>query len=73
MESNELDRKWSQDCGHGKIQYGKLHDDDLDVIAGKRLKVLGKLQEPYTVSLKKKQKMKWSHFRTGQEYLRDYF
>ena len=35
------------DEGSLKQQWGKLTDDDLDVIAGQRDKLVGKLQERY--------------------------
>jgi uncharacterized protein YjbJ (UPF0337 family) len=39
--------KWKQAKGSLKQQWGKLTDDDLDVIAGQRDKLIGKLQERY--------------------------
>lgn len=39
--------KWNQLKGEVKKQWGKLTDDDLDVIAGEKDKLIGKLQERY--------------------------
>lgn len=34
----------------GRVQWGKLTDDDLDVIAGRREQLAGKLQERYGIA-----------------------
>jgi uncharacterized protein YjbJ (UPF0337 family) len=39
--------------GHVKEQWGKLTDDQLDVIAGKRDQLAGKIQEAYGVRKRK--------------------
>ena len=41
---------WNQFKGKVKEQWGRLTDDELDVIAGKRDQLTGKLQERYGVS-----------------------
>ncbi|MBT9541130.1 CsbD family protein [Thiobacillus sp.] len=38
---------WKQYSGQVKTQWGKLTDDHLDVIAGKREELAGKIQEAY--------------------------
>jgi uncharacterized protein YjbJ (UPF0337 family) len=38
---------WKQFRGKVKAQWGKLTDDHLDVIAGKRVELAGKIQEAY--------------------------
>jgi uncharacterized protein YjbJ (UPF0337 family) len=47
MNSDQMAGKWTQIKGKAKQQWGKLTDDDLDVIAGKRDVLVGKLQERY--------------------------
>jgi uncharacterized protein YjbJ (UPF0337 family) len=42
-----LEGKWKQIRGQMKEWWGKLTDDDLDVIGGKKDKLVGKLQERY--------------------------
>jgi len=42
--------KWMQFKGMVKEQWGKLTDDDLDKIAGKRDQLLGKVQERYGIA-----------------------
>jgi uncharacterized protein YjbJ (UPF0337 family) len=41
---------WKQFKGRVKTQWGKLTDDHLDVIAGKRVELAGKIQEAYGVT-----------------------
>jgi uncharacterized protein YjbJ (UPF0337 family) len=45
MNEDRIKGNWKQFTGTIKEQWGKLTDDDLDVIAGKRDQFLGKLQE----------------------------
>ncbi|NMM77893.1 general stress protein CsbD [Acidovorax sp. SRB_14] len=45
MNEDRIKGNWKQFTGKIKEQWGKLTDDDLDVVAGKRDQFLGKLQE----------------------------
>lgn len=45
MNEDRIKGNWKQFTGKIREQWGKLTDDDLDVIAGKREQFLGKLQE----------------------------
>lgn len=47
MDSNVFKGKWKRMKGEAKKQWGKLTDDDLDVIDGEKDKLVGKLQERY--------------------------
>ena len=47
MNTDQMSGKWKQMKGAAKQQWGKLTDDDLEVIAGKRDSLVGKLQERY--------------------------
>jgi uncharacterized protein YjbJ (UPF0337 family) len=47
MNTDQLSGKWKQMKGAAKQQWGKLTDDDLETIAGKRDSLVGKLQERY--------------------------
>ncbi len=47
MNSDELQGKWKQLKGAARQQFGKLTDDDLEMIAGQRDRLIGKLQERY--------------------------
>jgi uncharacterized protein YjbJ (UPF0337 family) len=41
---------WKQVVGHAKEQWGELTDDDLDVVAGRRDQLAGKIQERYGIA-----------------------
>jgi uncharacterized protein YjbJ (UPF0337 family) len=41
---------WKQVAGKAKVQWGKLTDDDLEVVAGHRDQLAGKIQERYGVA-----------------------
>jgi len=56
MNADQLEGKWKQLRGSVKEKWGKLTDDDLDVIAGKRDKLIGRLQERYGVSKEEAEK-----------------
>jgi uncharacterized protein YjbJ (UPF0337 family) len=47
MDSNVFKGAWKQIKGETQKQWGKLTNDDLDVINGEREKLIGKLQERY--------------------------
>jgi uncharacterized protein YjbJ (UPF0337 family) len=47
MNWDQIERKWKQMKGSLMQQWGKLTDDDLNLIAGQRDKLVGKLQERY--------------------------
>jgi len=50
MNWDQIEGNWKQFKGNVKQQWGKLTDDQLDVVAGKRNKLAGKIQEAYGVS-----------------------
>lgn len=47
MNWNEIQGQWNQVKGKAREKWGKLTDDDIQVIAGKKDQFLGKLQERY--------------------------
>lgn len=47
MNWDQLQGKWKQSKGQFREKWGKLTDDDLDVIAGKRDQLVGRIQERY--------------------------
>ena len=49
MNWDVVEGKWKQLKGDVKRQWGKLTDDDLDVIEGNRDKLIGKIQERYGI------------------------
>jgi uncharacterized protein YjbJ (UPF0337 family) len=56
MNQDRIEGNWLQFKGKVKEQWGKLTDDDLDVIAGKRDQLLGKLQERHGLTLEEAEK-----------------
>jgi uncharacterized protein YjbJ (UPF0337 family) len=47
MNWDQVEGKWTQYKGKVKEKWGKLTDDDLDIIRGKRDQLVGKIQERY--------------------------
>jgi uncharacterized protein YjbJ (UPF0337 family) len=47
MNWDRIQGSWKQVAGQAKEQWGKLTEDDLDVVAGRRDQLIGKLQERY--------------------------
>ena len=45
MNNDRIQGRWRQIKGKVKEQWGKLTDDDLDVIAGRREQLLGRIQQ----------------------------
>jgi uncharacterized protein YjbJ (UPF0337 family) len=50
MNWDQAEGKWKQVRGSLKEKWGKLANDDLDLIAGKRDRLVGKLQERYGIA-----------------------
>ena len=50
MNWDRIEGNWKQFKGKAKQQWGKLSDDQLEGIAGKRDNLSGKIQEAYGIS-----------------------
>lgn len=50
MNWDVIEGNWTQYKGQVKAQWGKLTNDHMDIIAGKREQLAGKIQEAYGVS-----------------------
>ena len=50
MNWDQVEGNWKQFKGKVKQQWGKLTDDHLDVIAGNRDELAGRVQEAYGIS-----------------------
>ena len=50
MNWDRIEGNWKQFKGSAKAQWGKLTDDHLDVLAGQRTQMAGKIQELYGIS-----------------------
>jgi uncharacterized protein YjbJ (UPF0337 family) len=56
MNWDRIEGNWKQWKGKAKQQWGKLTDAQLDVIAGKRDRLFGKIQEAYGTSVEETEK-----------------
>jgi uncharacterized protein YjbJ (UPF0337 family) len=50
MNWDRIEGSWKQVTGRAKQQWGKLTNDDFDVVAGRREQLAGKIQERYGVA-----------------------
>ena len=50
MNWDRIEGNWKQFKGSALQQWGKLTDDQLDVVAGKRDLLLGRIQEAYGIT-----------------------
>ncbi len=50
MNWDQLEGKWKQYKGEVREKWGRLTDDDLHVIAGRREQLIGRLQERYGIA-----------------------
>lgn len=71
-----IEGKWKQFKGAVKVRWGKLTDDDLQVINGKRDQLIGKIQERYGIAKAEAERQisefeQKSSFEAGREYERD--
>jgi uncharacterized protein YjbJ (UPF0337 family) len=56
MNSDQLQGKWKQAKGQIKERWGKLTDDDFNVINGQQEQLIGKIQERYGITREVAQK-----------------
>ena len=57
MDWEMIESNWKQFEGHVKQKWGRLTDDNLDRIAGKRDQLCGQIQESYGIT--KDQAERW--------------
>jgi uncharacterized protein YjbJ (UPF0337 family) len=50
MNWDRIEGNWKQLKGRARAEWGKLTDDDVDVISGRREQLVGKLQERYGIA-----------------------
>jgi len=56
MNWDQVKGNWKQFSGTVKVKWGKLTDDELDQIAGRRDILLGKIQERYGIAKEEAEK-----------------
>jgi uncharacterized protein YjbJ (UPF0337 family) len=71
MNSDQLQGKWKQIKGSVKERWGKLTDDDINVIDGKHDQLIGKIQERYGIAREAAQKQvdEWNAVESRQPEL----
>jgi len=62
MNSDQLQGKWKQMKGSVKERWGKLTDDDIDVVNGQQEQLIGRIQERYGIAKEdaRKQVEEWA-------------
>jgi len=56
MNTDRIKGQWKQLKGKVKTKWGKLTDDDLDVIAGQKDQLVGRIQERYGIEKEEAQR-----------------
>jgi uncharacterized protein YjbJ (UPF0337 family) len=67
MNWDQIEGKWKQASGKVREKWGKLTDDDLAAINGRRDQLVGKLQERYGLAKEAAQKQVDEFIRTFNE------
>ena len=49
MNWDRIEGNWKRLKGRARVQWGKLTNDQLDVVAGKRDQLVGRVQEQYGI------------------------
>jgi uncharacterized protein YjbJ (UPF0337 family) len=50
MNWDRIEGNWKQFKGSARAQWGRLTDDELDIIEGNREKLAGRIQETYGIA-----------------------
>jgi uncharacterized protein YjbJ (UPF0337 family) len=50
MNWDRIEGNWKQVVGKARAEWGKLTDDDFNIVAGRREQLAGKIQERYGVA-----------------------
>jgi uncharacterized protein YjbJ (UPF0337 family) len=71
MNHDRIHGRWKQLKGKVKEQWGKLTDDDLDVIAGRRDQLLGRIQQRHGLARDEADRQVRAFERTNPEFALD--
>ena len=68
MNWDRVQGQWKQLKGKARTKWGKLTDDDLDVIAGQKDQLVGRIQERYGIQKDEAQRQvdEWSSTLTAE-------
>ena len=72
MNWDQVQGKWKQTRGQLREKWGKLTDDDLDMIAGKREQLIGRLQERYGIAKEEAERQVANWNPSPEESRKDY-
>jgi len=67
MNSDEMKGKWKQLKGSVRECWGKLTDDDVDIINGQNEQLVGKIQEKYGIAKDEAQRQVDDWMRADQQ------
>jgi uncharacterized protein YjbJ (UPF0337 family) len=67
MNSDEMKGKWKQLKGSVRERWGKLTDDDVDIINGQNEQLVGKIQEKYGIAKDEAQRQVDDWMRADQQ------
>ena len=73
MNTDQLQGKWKQMKGSIKERWGKLTDDDIDVINGRNEQRVGKIQEKYGIAKEEAQRQVDEWMRSDTQTQKDDF
>lgn len=68
MNKDEVGGNWKQFKGTVKEKWGKLTDDDMTIIEGKRDQLVGKIQERYGYAKDQAEKKEVTDWETRNDY-----
>ena len=68
MNQDRIQGRWRQIIGKVKEQWGRLTDDDLDVIAGKRDQLLGRIQQRHGIAKDEAERQVQTFERSNPDY-----
>src|SRR4029453_3165982 len=71
MDWDRLEGNWKQMRGKGKERWGKLTDDDLTAISGRRDQLEGKIQERYGYAKSQARREVEDWYRSTESHLSD--
>jgi uncharacterized protein YjbJ (UPF0337 family) len=68
MNKDQIEGNWKQFSGKVKEKFGKLTDDDLTYINGKRDQLIGRIQERYGIKKEEAEKQIDEFYKTHPEW-----